>query len=198
MRRVVRGAALIAALVATASCGDAMRQSRAPVYMILNLLQVANGGSSSPTFVGAPLLSDVQTKGSVFNDLGEATLTIAPKDPGMGSTATTPSAANQVTLTRYHVDYVRADGRNTPGVDVPYGFDGAITGTVPSNGTLIISFELVRHDAKLEAPLIQLLTNLEVINTIANITFYGRDQAGNEISVSGSISVEFANFADPA
>jgi hypothetical protein len=198
MRRVLRGAGLIAAMAATASCGDVMRQSRAPVYMIINSFGVANGGSTSPTFAGAPLLSDVQTKGSVFNDLGEVTLSLALKDPGMGSTALVPSAVNQVTLTRYHVDYVRADGHNTQGVDVPYGFDGAITGTVPSNATLIISFELVRHDAKLEAPLVQLISNLEVINTIAKVTFYGQDQAGNEISVTGSVSVEFGNFADPS
>ena len=30
------------------------------------------------------------------------------------------------------------------GVDVPFGFDGAATGTVPSGGTLTLTFELVR------------------------------------------------------
>ena len=64
--------------------------------------------------------------------------------------------------------------------------------------TLIIGFEIVRHDAKLEAPLVQLISNLNVINTIANVTFYGHDQVGNVVSVTGSVSVEFANFADPS
>ena len=27
-------------------------------------------------------------------------------------------------MTRYRVEFRRTDGRNTPGVDVPYGFDG--------------------------------------------------------------------------
>ena len=37
---------------------------------------------------------------------------------------TTP--INAITLTRYRVDFRRTDGRNTPGVDVPYGFDGGL------------------------------------------------------------------------
>ena len=36
-----------------------------------------------------------------------------------------------------------------------------------------------------------------VISTIAEVTFYGRDQAGNEVSVTGSISVNFSDFGDP-
>src|SRR5207245_6441050 len=144
--------------------------------------QVATGITTSPTYTSAPLLSDVQTKGSVFNDLGQVTLRLSLKDQG-GAVTLAPSKNNEVTITRYHVDYIRADGRNTPGVDVPYGFDGAITGTIPANGTLVIGFELVRHDAKIEAPLALLLSNLSVIDTIAPVTFYGHDQVGNIVSV---------------
>jgi len=196
MRSVLRGAVVVAIVAASVSCGDVVRQGRSPVYLVIDNFQVANGISTSPTFTSAPLLSDVQTKGSVFNDLGEVTLRLSLKDIGPGTSTLTPSTNNEVTINRYHVEYVRADGRNTPGVDVPYPFDGAITGTVPANATLIIGFELVRHDAKLEAPLAQLITNLAVINTIARVTFYGFDQVGNIVSVTGSVSVDFANFAD--
>jgi hypothetical protein len=198
MRSVLRGAGVMAIVAASVSCGDVVRQGRAPVYLVIDNFQVATGITSSPTFTSAPLLSDVQTKGSVFNDLGEVTLRLSLKDIGPGTSTLTPSTNNEVTIQRYHVEYVRADGRNTPGVDVPYPFDGAITGTVPANATLIIGFELVRHDAKLEAPLIQLIGNLQVINTIARVTFYGFDQVGNVVSVTGSVSVDFANFADPS
>jgi len=93
---------------------------------------------------------------------------------------------------------MRADGHNTQRFYIPYSFDGAITGTVPANGTLIIGFELVRHDAKLESPLMQLFSNPSVLNTIANVTFYGHDQVGNTVTVTGSVSVQFADFADPS
>ena len=52
---------------------------------------------------------------------------------------------NEITITRYHVSYRRADGRNTQGVDVPYAFDGAATATVPATGNVSIGFELVRQ-----------------------------------------------------
>jgi hypothetical protein len=50
--------------------------------------------------------------------------------------------------------------------------------------------------AKQEAPLVQLVDSPTIISTIADITFYGQDRVGNEISVMGSISVDFGNFGD--
>src|SRR5204863_178244 len=83
---------------------------------------------------GATLFSDVFTvvddRGAVWADLGRVSLELHLKDPGAASTTITPSATNSITLDRYHVSYARADGRNTPGVDVPYAFDGALTFTV--------------------------------------------------------------------
>ena len=54
----------------------------------------------------------------------------------------------------------------------------------------------MRHTAKEESPLVQLKTNGVIISTIADVTFYGRDQVGNEISVTGSIRIDFGNFGD--
>ena len=79
---------------------------------------------------------------------------------------------------------------------MPYAFDGAITGTVSDSASF--GFTLVRHQAKAEAPLGALETNFVVISTIAEVTFYGHDQTGRAVSVTGKISVHFANFADPA
>jgi hypothetical protein len=101
---------------------------------------------------------------------------------------------NAITITRYHVDYIRADGRNTPGVDVPYGFDGAVTVTV--SGTTTFGFQLVRVVAKEETPLVQLKVSKSVITAIARITFFGHDQAGNEVTATGTIQVDFGNYGD--
>jgi hypothetical protein len=105
---------------------------------------------------------------------------------------------NQVTVNRYRVQYRRADGHNVPGVDVPYDFDSAFTVTVPATGNAEAAFEIVRHSAKEEAPLAALRFNDDIISTIAEVTFYGRDQAGNEVSASASIGINFGNFADSA
>jgi hypothetical protein len=37
-----------------------------------------------------------------------------------------------------------------------------------------------------------------VISTIARVTFYGRDQAGREVSVTGQIGVNFSDWGDPS
>jgi hypothetical protein len=187
----------------TARCGDMVRQGRSPTYLVIDRLEGARGGSSSPTF-GTPLISDVLTNvtspdpcsaqspcPTVFDDLGQAVIRAAPKD-----ITASPSTNNDVTITRYRVTYRRADGRNTPGTDVPYSFDGAVTGTVPAGGTLTVGFELVRHAAKIEAPLVQLVSNPNFITTLTEVTFYGRDQVGNDISVAGLVQVNFGNFGD--
>jgi hypothetical protein len=55
----------------------------------------------------------------------------------------------------------------------------------------------VRHAAKKEMPLLPLVSNRNTITTIADVTFFGKDLAGNDVQATGSIQVDFGNFADP-
>jgi hypothetical protein len=134
---------------------------------------------------------------TVFNDVGEATFALVLKDPGDPAAPAAPSSLNQITISRYHVAYRRTDGHNTPGVDVPFPFDSAVTLTVPADGTATTGFQIVRHAAKQEAPLAALGANPDIISTIAEVTFYGRDQVGNDVTATGTIGIDFGNFADP-
>ena len=200
-------AALLLAAVVSSGCGDLVRNSHSPSQLIIMNLQGASG--ATPDLLGSTVLSDVitnvkETVGStevkvptIFNDVGQVTFRVQLRDPGQPGLPATPSAVNAITITQYHVTYRRSDGRNTPGVDVPYGFDGAITLTVSGIADASAGFDLVRHAAKEEAPLRALVTSPSFIATIADVTFYGKDQAGNTVSVSGSLSVTFGNFGDP-
>ncbi len=185
------------ALLATTSCGKTVREGRSPGYLIIERLQGLRGGE---TELSDTLQSDVLTKGGIYEDGGEVELRLALKNAGTPSAPTTPSTNNYITVDRYHVTYTRADGRNTPGVDVPYAFDGAATGTITTTARAI-GFVLVRAQAKIEAPLQALrgpaYGGASLISTIAEVTFYGHDQVGNAVSVSGKISVNFADWADP-
>jgi hypothetical protein len=195
---------LAAVAVATASCGDVIRQGQAPVVLVVNTLGGAQG--SKPGTFGNPLQSDVITNVTsptptcttekpcavIFGDVGQVVLSLAPKDASIA-----PTSNNQVTISRYHVEYTRTDGRNTQGVDVPFAFDAALTGTVPQTGSLTLGFELVRITAKQESPLVELRTNPLFISTFAKVTFYGKDLVGNDISVTSTIQVDFGNFGDP-
>jgi len=189
------GATVLA--LASVSCGTQTREGTASSYLIISTLEAASGADSS-TF-GSGLSSDVITvKNNVptyFADPGKVTFKLGLKDPGPSSSPVSPTQNNWITLAQYHVQYIRSDGRNVEGVDVPYAFDGGLAGTVSGDTTL--GFTLVRNQAKQEAPLQALQTNPIVLSTIARVTFYGHDQTGREVSVMGNINVSFANFGDP-
>ena len=133
---------LVAGLAAAGvSCGDVVRDGRSPVYLVIQSLTATRGAASGGTASGF-LLSDVITNvtapapcsaaspcPTIFNDTGSVSLRLSLKNIA-GGLDTSPSSNNEVTINRYRVDFRRADGRNTPGVDVPYGFDGGVTGTV--------------------------------------------------------------------
>jgi hypothetical protein len=187
--RSVRPAAIaglaLAALGASA-CGSATaRESQSASYPVIVALEGAPGTSGdSPLFSTQAVASDVitfirsQNRFSIFNDIGRVTMRIAMRDV---TNPNDPTTNNAITFRRYRVVYKRSDGRNQPGVEVPY------------------AFELVRIQAKEEAPLRQLTTGGSPIDisTFAEVTFYGEDQQGREVSVTGLITVNFANWGDP-
>jgi hypothetical protein len=163
--------------------------------LIVSSLEGASG--AEPEKFGGTLFSDVITTKNdvtgVYADLGKVVFSLAMKD---ATSATAPTSANFITVDRYHVQFIRSDGRTTQGVDVPYAFDGAITATIGDKGGGG-AFTLVRPIAKEEAPLMALRVNNVIISTLAEVTFYGHDQTGREVTVSARISVDFGNFADP-
>ena len=206
-RSIVTRVAAVALVAGSVSCGDVVRQDRAPVLAVIDSMEAASG--ADPGTMGGFLLSDVQTLveqqvdgetvrvPTIFNDVGQATMRIIPKDVGNGAVSLAPSPWNNVTINRYHIAFLRADGRNTPGVDVPFPVDGAVTATLGSTAT-VVPFEMVRHQQKLEQPL-RSLANFGgrlFISTIAEITFYGADQVGNALQIKGTISVSFSDYAD--
>jgi hypothetical protein len=200
--RLLASLALVA--VMAAGCGDVIRSGKSPVLIVIDSFKGAPGGGFGANTFSDTLRSDVIVSvtspapctptspcPTIFDDFGRVTMHLESKD-----LAIQPTSNNQVTITRYHVTYRRADGRNTPGVDVPYGFDGAVTGTIPPTGALAIDVELVRHVAKDEPPLAQLRVSPNIINTIAELTLYGTDLVGTAITATASISIEFGNFGD--
>jgi hypothetical protein len=202
IRRGVLPAVGLLALSA-AGCGDFVRQGTSPSLATVAMLEGSSG--ATPGTWTHTLSSDVVTNvkktingvqlrvPTIFSDAGRVTVSVSMKDQSI----TSPTAANAITFNRYRVTYRRADGRNVAGVDVPAAFDSAVTFTATPGATAQASFDLVRHVAKMEAPLVSLVTDDELITTIAEVTFYGQDHAGHDVTVSGNIAVTFGNFGDP-
>lgn len=209
VRRLAVWGLLVLALAGSASCGRINNDmGKAPSYLFIEQLTAASG--AKPDIFSNVLQSDVITNvkvqigteqvlsPTIYEDMGRAVLRMSLKDAGSANQPTNPTVINWITVTRYRVVFKRSDGRNTPGVDVPYAFDGAATGTFDTTGGTLL-FALVRAQAKLEAPLKALRAGGGdiAISTIAEITFYGRDQNGNDVNVTGMMSVNFADWGDP-
>lgn len=200
---------VLAAVVGATGCGEVARTGRSPAYLVVERLEGANGAipGEFSTFVPSDVITLVRRTingqetrvPTRFVDPGRVTLRVGLKNPGPSLSPTAPGPLNAVTLTRYRVVFKRTDGRNTQGIDVPYAFDGGMSMTVPEDQSAVGFFELVRIIAKAENPLVRLVNSggVDAFSTIADVTFYGSDQAGNEVSVTGSISVTFADWGDP-
>lgn len=198
-----RAAVAVVCLSSAAGCGgELLRTGRAPMYLVVSRVTAqAQGEGEETSFLQSDVQVLVETTingqtfhvPTVFNDNATVFLRVEQKNTQFPTVA-----LNAVTMTRYRVVYRRTDGRNTPGVDVPHPFDGATSTTISPGEEGGVSFEIVRHQAKLEPPLKNLVGfgGLGFISAIAEITLWGRDQNGNEVVATASIDVHFADFGD--
>ena len=200
---------MFALLALSGACTSKQMEGQSPAYAVLDQLS-ASAGVKPNEFAGY-LASDVLTyvkkninnqqvcDPTVFQDSGRAFFHLQLKDPGSIENPIFPSPANTITFTRYHLKYRRADGRNVPGLDVPFEFDGGMQLSLVGGNVSIGQLTIVRLQAKQEPPLKALIGGgaAMVISAIAEVTFYGTDAAGREISVSGFINVDFADWGDP-
>jgi hypothetical protein len=185
---------ILTAFLALVSCNPIEDDSRsASLLLVDNILgQDAEGGNANY------LQSDVLLgDGSVRADSITATLraeTLDP-DPLLGSTQ-----YNDIVLTRYLVSFTRTDGKNVPGQDVPFPFEGSMSSVIKAGSTASVSLVLVREVAKLEPPLVGLvdLGSEVVLSCTAKIEFYGHDMVNRTVKATGYLTVYFANYADSA
>jgi hypothetical protein len=204
--RIITRTLTAAALLAATSCSSTVRTGNSPMFLVIDSLQATAGGPSPGQAAGV-LFSDVastlttgfDSSGTactaaspcgniVFNDNGQVVLSLAQKNV---TSTTSPTTNNQVTINRIHIHYHPSGSVQTA---VPDDFDTFATATVPATGTATIGFELVRASAKNAPPLIGLRASGQ-LSVTADVTFLGTDQVGNAISVTGSIQIEFSNWA---
>jgi hypothetical protein len=191
-KKALRIAVLLSAFLVLVSCNPVEDDSEsASMLLVDNLL-----GHDAEGKAGNFLQSDVVlSTGSIVADTASATLraiTVDP-DPLLGT-----SPYNDIVLTRYIVSYSRTDGRNVPGVDVPYPFEGSLSTVVKVGSQSTISFVIVREVAKMEPPLIGLVDLGEevVLACTAKVEFYGHDNVNKTVKATGYLTIYFANYAD--
>jgi hypothetical protein len=196
---------LAIALLTYVACTSVENDSRSASLLTVSNVEGAPGSPGEAA--GTPLLSDVcdNPDGSpqdpdtcaVFNDNATVTFDNDFLQVGTGSGLGT-SYLNDILVTQYRVDYVRSNGRNTPGVDVPFGIDGTMDIRVPVNSTASASVLVVRHTAKQEPPLSEITTGEgeKVITANAQMRFFGHDIAGRDVSATGFLEIHWANYGE--
>lgn len=148
-----------------------------------------------------PLISDVSDEGVVTADIVTVTVANRSKNPNV----LTPQVDLAVFMERYEVVYTRSDGRNVPGVDVPFAISGPLNGVVDvadSGDTLDLPVEVVRIQQKLEPPLRNLRGAQQdtlggtaiALTVIAQVTVYGATTVGQVVSDSAQLQIDFADF----
>ena len=197
-KRTTRALVLSALAFALAACNPLENETLSMSYLVVNSLRGLDESGTAADYVASDVLFLDPDTGdtSIIADIATATLTARMLDPDP-ITGISPYA--DVQLTSYAVTFTRSDGRNTPGVDVPYPFDGGLTVLLEVDNPTEFSFIIVRESAKQEPPLLNILqpgSLADIFYTTAQVDFFGHDLTGAQVKVTGSIPVRFANFAN--
>ena len=190
---------IIVALVMT-GCLAKEDDSTSASFLVINSL---TGKDLEGTDGSTIVFSDVVTSsGSIVNDNGVASITTLTYNPLEDSAGNDITFYMNVIVDQIDVEFMRTDGRNVEGVDVPYSFTQPMNMIVPVDEVVDIPFVLIRHVAKLEPPLFalsQVPNQGKVLQLVAKVTVHGKDLGGHRVApVSGYVSVWCANFADSA
>jgi len=193
-----KAAVLALAALALAACNPIENGQQSNSLLVVETLtgsdMTGNEGNLCQSDV---LFTNSQTGVSTITaDLAKASLsaqTLAP-NPLLGT-----SQYADIQLLKYAVTYLRADGKSTPGVDVPYSFEAGLSGLIRVGQSMSVSFVVVREAAKQEPPLLNLRTTTtrgETIEVTARIDFYGKDLSGRAVKATGYLFITFADFAN--
>ena len=193
----------------TACVPDWARENETGLLMDIVGITTFAGGVGGGT-EGSTLLSDVDPD---FNDDARIQVSLYRKNP----TIEDVTHLEDVRLESYQVRYFRSDGHSVEGVDVPNRITGPINSVrliTPATSTEFVSeifITLVRHQAKHEAPLANLIGIIPtstgglffpgqgLITTVAEVTVFARQMTtGEPLSATGRVQVTFGDFADAA
>jgi hypothetical protein len=140
-----------------------------------------------------PLQSDILVSGSATDDVVTISLQSQSRQLGDGDNPTNPDGSSPfdtITLYSYHVNHRRSDGGPNPA-----DFTAGMNLTIQPESEASASIVVVRAFDKHRSPLEELRDDGQIFTTTV-ITFYGEDGYGNDIAVSGSLAISFANYPD--
>lgn len=142
---------------------------------------------------GAVLQSDVAGAAGTSSDTVDVRVENHSKNPNIEQGRFT----DDIVIVRYEVRYFRSDGLGTQGVDVPYTISGNLSFEVRAQEGVNVPIEVVRNQAKLEAPLSNLIGGggARIVTMFAQITLWAQTTTGVATnSATGRLQIDFADF----
>ena len=186
--------AVAAAFLALSGCNNLSREAQSSSLIVIESLT----GTTTEGDVVAFLQSDVLRNGSsgTYADAATANIMIRLVNPDPISP---PSQFNDVVLTNYRVTYELENGPGTPGADVPFPFEGNFSTVLCEvDRSTAVPFVVVLSNAKLVAPLVNLIGTLTVLNRKAKIEIFGHDLTDRPVQATGYLTIYFADYQEAA
>ncbi len=197
LKHVLETVSLIAVSFFLAACNPIENKTQsASLLVVESIMGTDIDGIDTDFLQSAVVLTDSVTGAQSWRaDSVNVTLSASMLDPDplFGT-----SQYNDIQVTRYVVTYIRSDGKNIQGLDVPYSFEGGLSVLVRIGQLANVRFVIVREVAKQEAPRLSLYHAYQgdVLNVTARVDFYGHDLANKNVKATGFLPVYFANYAD--
>ena len=186
-KRVAIAAAAVILLLAAGSCNDINRQE-SPVSLVVSDTQILHL---------IDLAGDPPGSVKCQQNVDTVHLTTVIVQPPITNTNVTSADLNQVNIDRYQVSYVRIDGGHL----VPAAFVRSTSIIIAAGGTGAPgTLQLVDPNALNQAPFAALLpqnggvdpeTGKRIISMDVITTFFGQTLAGERVSGSTRISLDF-------
>jgi len=196
-QRFIGAAILLAAAFYMTSCNSLENETQSASLLTVESITGLDTAGGEGNFIQSDVLYvDTATEATAVRaDSATVIFRASTLDPApiLGT-----SQYNDIQVTRYVVTYIRADGRNVQGIDVPYSFEGGLSVVVRIGVSAAASFVIVRDVAKQEPPLFNLRAGFpgDLLNVTARVDFYGRDLANKTVKATGMIPITFANYGN--
>lgn len=197
LKHVLEAVSLIAVSFFLAACNPIENKTQSASLLVVESIMGSDIDGIDADFLQSDVvLTDSVTRAQSWRaDSANVTLSASTLDPDplFGT-----SQYNDIQVTRYVVTYIRSDGKNIQGLDVPYSFEGGLSVLVRIGQLANVGFVIVREVAKQEAPLLSLYqaNQGDVLNVTARVDFYGHDLANKKVKATGFLPIYFANYAD--
>jgi hypothetical protein len=197
LHHALKAAAVLSAAIFLVACNPVENKSQSASLLTVTRIRSTDALGNEVGFLQSDVLYVDPLTGAQSWRADAATATLSAStlepDPRLGT-----SEYYDIQVTRYVVTYIRSDGMNREGVDVPYSFEAGLSILVSVGQPTDISFVIVREVAKQEPPLVGLRQALpgDELNVTAKVEFYGHDLANKEVKATGYLPVFFGNYGN--